>query len=47
MPSHYGKHTDPNYDKLPWKTKQRYDLMIEKVQQERKEKAERKKKKKK
>ena len=32
------KKTDPNYDKLPWKTKQRYDLMIEKVQQERKKK---------
>ena len=33
-----GHATDPNYDKLPWKTKQRYDLMIEKVQQERKKK---------
>jgi len=24
-----GHKTDPNYDKLPWKTKQRYDKMVE------------------
>ena len=38
-----GHKTDPNYDKLPWKTKQRYDLMIEKVQQERKKRKKKKK----
>ena len=36
-----GHKTDPNYDKLPWKTKRRYDLMIQKM----KEESEKKKKK--
>ena len=30
-----GHKTDPNYDKLPWKTKQRYDKMVEEVKRQR------------
>ncbi len=33
-----GHKTDPNYDKLPWKAKQRYDLMIETTKNKKKKK---------
>ena len=33
-----GHKTDPNYDKLPYETKKRYDLMIESTKKKKKKK---------